>query len=256
MRKQTSHMPEHETADAPGGSGQALFTTTHWSVILAAANQETPEAAAALERLCRIYWYPLYAYVRRRGYSPEDAQDLTQEFFARLLEKNFLVQVDPGKGKFRSFLLAAINHFLANEWDRANAVKRGGRVTFLALDHDSAEQRLAEISLDRSPEQIFERCWALAFLQEVLGRLRDEVVQAGHAAHFEELKVFLTGDKSSVSYAELAAKLGTNEAALRKEVQRLRHRYGELLREEIGRTVANPAEVEDELCHLFTVLSG
>ena len=161
-------MPEQETADAPGGAGQALFTTTHWSVILAAANQETPEAAAALERLCRTYWYPLYAYVRRRGYSPEDAQDLTQEFFLRLLRKNYLGQVDPGKGKFRSFLLAAINHFLANEWDRANAVKRGGRVTFLALDHDSAEQRLAETSpgIRRSrsssgagPSPSSRRCW-------------------------------------------------------------------------------------------------
>jgi RNA polymerase sigma-70 factor (ECF subfamily) len=234
----------------------ATFATTHWSVVLSAGQQQSPEADQALETLCRTYWYPLYAYVRRRGYSPEDAQDLTQEFFARLLEKNYLVQVDPGKGKFRSFLLAAINHFLANEWDHANAVKRGGRVTFLALDHDSAEQRLAEASLEHSPEQIFERCWALAFLQEVLGRLRDEVVRAGRADHFQELKVFLTGEKSSVSYAVLAAKLGTNEPSLRKEVQRLRRRYGELLREEIGRTVANSAEVEDELCHLFTVLSA
>jgi DNA-directed RNA polymerase specialized sigma24 family protein len=236
--------------------GTATFATTHWSVVLAAQAAQTPLATEALEKLCRTYWYPLYAYVRRRGYSPEDAQDLTQEFFARLLEKNFLVQVDPGKGKFRSFLLAALNHFLANEWDRVNAVKRGGRISFLALDHDSLEQRLAEVSMEHSPEQIFERCWAVAFLQAVLGRLRDEVVQAGRAAHFLELKVFLTGEKSSVSYAELAAKLGTNEPSLRKEVQRLRHRYGELLREEIGRIVANPAEVEDELCHLFTVLSA
>ena len=240
----------------PSAKVSGLFTTTHWSVVLAAGLSESPQAAQALEQLCRTYWYPLYAYVRRRGHSPEDAQDLTQEFFSRLLRKDYLAQVDPGKGKFRSFLLAAISHFLANEWDRTNAVKRGGRVTFLALDHDSAEQRLAEISLERSPEQIFERCWALAFLQEVLGRLRDEVDQAGRSAHFAELKVFLTGEQSSVSYAVLAAKLGTNEASLRKEVQRLRHRYGELLREEIARTGASPAEVEDELCHLFTVLSA
>ena len=240
----------------PSAKVSGLFTTTHWSVVLRAGDGDSPQAASALEQLCRTYWYPLYAYVRRRGYGPEDAQDLTQEFFLRLLRKDYLAQVDPRKGKFRSFLLAAINHFLANEWDRANAVKRGGRVTFLALDHDSAEQRLAGISRERSPEQIFERCWALAFLQEVLGRLRDEVDQAGRSAHFAELKVFLTGEQSSVSYAMLAAKLGTNEASLRKEVQRLRHRYGELLREEIARTVASPAEVEDELCHLFTVLSG
>ncbi len=249
-------MTGRETEDGPGAVAQSVFATTHWSVVLATTDQDSPQAAVALEQLCRTYWYPLYAYIRRRGYGPEDAQDLTQEFFLRLLRKDYLARVDPGKGKFRSFLLAAINHFLANEWDRTNAVKRGGRVTFLALDHDSAEQRLAEISLERSPEQIFERCWALAFLQEVLGRLRDEVDQAGRSAHFAELKVFLTGEKSSVSYATLAAKLGTNEASLRKEVQRLRHRYGELLREEIARTVASPAEVEDELCHLFTVLSG
>jgi RNA polymerase sigma factor (sigma-70 family) len=255
VQAQAGIMMGRETEAAPGAAAQPLFATTHWSVVLAAVNHETPEATAALEQLCRTYWYPLYAYVRRRGYSPEDAKDLTQEFFARLLEKRFLLQVDPGKGKFRSFLLAAINHFLANEWDRANAVKRGGRVTFLALDHDSAEQRLVESSLEHSPEQIFERCWALTFLQEVLGRLRNEVVQAGRATHFGELKIFLTGDKPSTAYSELAAKLGTSEAALRKEVQRLRHRYGELLREEIGRAVANPIEIEDELCHLFTVLS-
>ena len=155
-------------------SHEGIFATTHWSVVLAAGGPGTPESAAALEQLCRTYWYPLYAYVRRRGYSPEDAQDLTQEFFLRLLRKHYLGQIDPGKGKFRSFLLAAINHFLADEWDRASAVKRGGRVTFLALDQDSAEQRLAGASTRHSPEQIFERCWALAVLQKVLMRLREE----------------------------------------------------------------------------------
>ncbi len=242
------------TTDSPGAVGQPVFATTHWSVVLAAANEEKPEAAAALERLCRTYWYPLYAYVRRRGYSPEDTEDLTQEFFLRLLRKHYLGQVDPSKGKFRSFLLAAINHFLADEWDRASAVKRGGRVTFQALDPDSAEQQLAEASTEQSPEQVFERFWALAFLREVLGRLREESTESGRAAHFEELKIFLTGEQALVSYAELSSKLGSSEAALRKEVQRLCHRYGELLREEIARIVANPAEVEDELRHLFAVL--
>jgi DNA-directed RNA polymerase specialized sigma24 family protein len=255
VRTQAGRMLGREIADASGAVGQPLFTTTHWSVVLAAANEERPEAAAALERLCHTYWYPLYAYVRRRGYSPEDAQDHTQGFFLRLLRKHYLGQIDPGKGKFRSFLLAAINHFLADGWDHANAVKRGGGFTFLALDQDSAEQRLAGASTQHSPEQIFERCWALALLQEVLNRLREEASQAGRAAHFGELKVFLTGEKSPVSYAELAAKLGSGEAALRKEVQRLRHRYGELLREEIARTVADPLEIEEELRHLFRVLS-
>jgi len=248
-------MTGRETAVASGAEGQPIFATTHWSVVLAAANEQSREAAAALEQLCRTYWYPLYAYVRRRGYSLEDAQDLTQEFFWRLLRKNHLAKIDPAKGKFRSFLLAAINHFLANEWDRARAVKRGGRIEFLPLDQESAEQRLAEIARERSPEQIFERCWAITFLEKVLGQLRDEMFQAGRGEHFEGLKGFLTGEKPADSYAILAVRLGTNEAALRKEAQRLRQHYGELLRQEIERTVASPAEVEDELCHLFTVLS-
>jgi RNA polymerase sigma factor (sigma-70 family) len=249
-------MSGQRSPEAPSVRGQPLFTTTHWSVVLAAGEQNTPESAEALERLCATYWYPLYAYVRRRGYSPEDAQDLTQEFFLRLLRRHYLGQIDPGKGKFRSFLLAAINHFLADEWDRASAVKRGGRVRFLALDPDSAEQQLAGALNRHSPEQLFERCWALALLQEVLSRLREEAGQAGHAGHFEELKIFLAGEKPPVSYTELAAKLGSSETALRKEVQRLRHRYGELLREEIARTVADPREFQEELRHLFRVFSG
>jgi RNA polymerase sigma factor (sigma-70 family) len=249
-------MSGRESEDALLLAGQPVFATTHWSVVLTAANEAAPEASAALEALCHTYWYPLYAYVRRRGYSPEDAQDLTQEFFLRLLRKHYLGQIDPAKGKFRSFLLAAINHFLANEWDRSTAVKRGGRVTFLALDHDSAEQRLAEAATEHSPEQIFERSWALALLQEVLGRLREEADRSGRATHFQELKVFLTGERSPVSYAELAVKLEATDAALRKEVQRLRQRYRELLREEIARTVSDPLEVQAELDHLFAVLSA
>ncbi len=242
--------------DVPRAGGQAVFATTHWSVVLAAANEETPQAAAALERLCRTYWYPLYAYVRRRGYSQEDTEDLTQEFFLRLLRKHYLGQVDPSKGKFRSFLLAAINHFLADEWDRASAVKRGGRITFLALDQEAAEHQLACTATRHSPEQVFERCWAIAFLQEVLEQLREESGQAGRQAHFEALKGFLTGEKPPGSYTELAAKLRSNEAALRKEVQRFRRRYGELLREEIARTVTDSSEVEEELRYLFRVLSA
>ncbi len=244
------------TPEAPSAVDQPLFATTHWSVVLAAANQETPGTAAALEQLCRTYWYPMYAYVRHRGHKPEDSKDLTQEFFYQLLRRHFLAQVDPQKGKFRSFLLAAINHFLANEWDRARTVKRGGQITFMSLDENLAEQRYAgEQEAGRSPEQLFERAWALALLERVLGRLREEAVRTERATHFAELQIFLTGEKTPASYAALAAMLGTNESALRKEVQRLRQRYGELLREEIGRTVANTVEVEDELCHLFTVLS-
>lgn len=240
---------------APSAVGQRVFATTHWSVVLAAAKEDSPYAAVALEQLCRTYWYPLYAYIRRRGFGAEDAQDLTQEFFFRLLHKHYLGQVDPGKGKFRSFLLAAINHFLANEWDRTTAQKRGGGIAFITLDDDSTEQRLAQASTVRSPEQVFERSWALTLLQEVLGRLRGEAIRVGREAHFEALKVFLTGERSSLSYAELAAKLETGEAALRKEVQRLRQRYGELLREELVRTLTDPLQVQEELAHLLTVLS-
>ncbi len=233
-----------------------LFATTHWSVVLAARQQDLPQATEALENLCRTYWYPLYAYVRHCGRSPEDAQDLTQQYFQLFLQKHFLAQVDPRKGKFRSFLLASMNHFLANEWDRAKTLKRGGQVTFVPLEELQPEERYQqEQSTGRSPQELYERAWALAFLEGVLRRLRDESVQAGRGAHFNELKVSLTGEKPSASYATLAARLGTKEETLRKEVQRLRHRYGELLRQEIARTVANTAEAEEELCHLFTVLS-
>ena len=250
-------MTGRETTEVPGAVGQPLFTTTHWSVVLAAADQETPEAAAALERLCSTYWYPLYAYVRHRGHTPEDSQDLTQEFFCRLLRKNYLAHLDPRKGKFRSFLLAAINHFLANEWDRARTLKRGGQVTFVSLDEVQVEQRYqGERLAGRSPEEIYERTWAIALLDKVLGRLREETAASGQSTRFEELKAVLMGERPSLTYAELAVKLGTTEPALKMAVQRLRRRYAELLREEIAHTVRDPEEVEDELRHLRAVLSS
>ena len=235
----------------------ATFSTTHWSVVLTAGQSSSSQAAEALEKLCRTYWYPLYAYVRRRGNGVSDAQDLTQDFFYRLLDRDWLAQVDRRKGKFRSFLLMAMNHFLANEWDRAKRVKRGGRVFFQSYEDDACEQRYREeANLDRSPEQLYEQRWAMALLETVLARLRGEATVAGRLEQFHELKGFLTGEKRSITYADLAAKLSTTEAALKMAVQRLRHRYGELLREEIANTVANPSEVEDELRHLMTVLSG
>ena len=235
----------------------AVFATTHWSVVLTAGQSSSSQAAEALEKLCRTYWYPLYAYVRRRGNGVSDAQDLTQDFFYRLLDRDWLAQVDRRKGKFRSFLLMAMNHFLANEWDRAKRVKRGGRVFFQSYEDDACEQRFQEDArLDRSPEQLYEQRWAMALLETVLARLRGEATAAGRLEQFHELKGFLTGEKRSITYADLAAKLSTTEAALKMAVQRLRHRYGELLREEIANTVANPSEVEDELRHLMTILSG
>jgi RNA polymerase sigma-70 factor (ECF subfamily) len=225
--------------------------------VLAAGQCSSAEAQDALEKLCRAYWFPLYSYVRRKGHEPADAQDLTQEFFARLLARNYLGQVDPKKGKLRSFLLAAMNHFLANEWDRNHRVKRGGRVTLVSLDEAAAEERYAlEPVNDVSPETIFERRWAVAVLDAVLSRLRDEFVQTGRTPQFERLKVFLSGEKTDLSYAELAAQMETTEGVLKMAVQRMRQRCGQLLREEIAQTVANPAQVEEEIRCLFATMAG
>ena len=234
-----------------------VFATTHWSVVLAANGTNSSEAAAALEQLCVAYWYPLYAYTRHGGHRPEDAKDLTQEFFCRLLQGNYLARVDPSKGKFRSFLLAAMNHFLANEWDRSRTLKRGGNLTFLSLDELQAEERYqCEDSAGCSPDEIYEKTWALALLDKVLGRLREEIAAGGHLARFEELKPVLMGESAARTYTEVALKLGTTEPALKAMMQRWRRRYAELLREQIAQTVHGPWEVEDELRHLYAVLSG
>jgi len=230
------------------------FTTTHWSVVLAAKENSLPAAADALAQLCQAYWYPLYAFIRRRGYGPHDAQDLTQEFFYRLLDKRYLSAVDHRKGRFRTFLLAALEHFLANEWRRSQTQRRGGGQQIISID-DSAEQRYShEPATELSPERIYEQRWVLAFLEQVLGRLRAEFAEAGKGATFEALKVFLTGDRPSVSYAELAAMLGTTEAVSKMTVSRMRQRYAELLRQEIANTVSSPDQVEDELWALMAAL--
>ena len=239
------------------GQRHAAFVTTHWSVVLTAGRSDTTRAQAALARLCQAYWYPLYAYVRRRGYGPPDAQDLTQEFFARLLAQNWLAQADRERGRFRTFLLAALSHFLANEWDKARAQKRGGAVQFVPLQLDNAETRYGHEPADPvTPEQCFERRWALALLDEVLNRLRQEQVAAGAGALFDTLKPCLAGTRQAQPYAALAAELGMTEGAVKVAVHRLRHRYRQLLREEIANTVATPGEVDEEMHHLFAVLAG
>lgn len=237
-------------------AGNAQFTTTHWTMVLAARQSGTDESAVALEELCRAYWRPLYAYIRRRGYQPEEAQDLTQAFFARLLAKEYLRSVDRNKGKFRSFLLAALEHFLANEWRDARAQKRGGGSVVVSLDDTSVEEHYGHLAgQSLTPEQLFDRQWATTLLERVLGRLREEFAGSGRLKLFEVLKVFLTGDKPDESYAELAAKQGTTPAALKMAVSRMRHRYSELLRAEIASTVSRPEEVDDELNALFAALS-
>ncbi len=234
---------------------RGVFATTHWSVVLAAGGPDTPQSQAALEQLCRTYWYPLYAYVRRRGYSPEDAQDLTQEFFARLLAKQWVGMADPGRGRFRSFLLSALNHFLANEWNRANAAKRGGGQPHFSLDTASAEMLYAqELGRELNVQEIYERNWALRFLEQVRSRLRQEYAAEGKGDRFELWEQFLPGRESPLGYAEAAARLGVPEGTLKSDVHRLKRRYGELLREEIAHTVAAPEEIDDELRYLVAVL--
>jgi RNA polymerase sigma-70 factor (ECF subfamily) len=208
-----------------------------------------------LDKLCRAYWYPLYAYVRRLSYSPHDAQDLTQGFFARLLEKNFLESVDRRKGRFRSFLLASLNHFLANERDRDNSLKRGGGQLPISLDDQDAENRyLHTPQFDLSPERIFDRQWALAVLEQALTRLREEYASSGKARHFELLKAFLTGDTSDGAYSTVAEQLQVSPSSVAVAVHRVRHRYRELVRAEIADTVASPGDIDDEMRSLFAAL--
>jgi RNA polymerase sigma-70 factor (ECF subfamily) len=244
---------------ASTGSHEVRFASTHWSVVVAARRRSSPESREALATLCRAYWYPLYAFVRRQGYSAADAQDLTQGFFARLLQKQFLAAVEREKGKFRSFLLAAMKHFLANERDRARAQKRGGGaiVSLETLDFETAESRYRrEPAHNVTAERIFERRWALTLLDRVLDRLVAEYAVAGKALLFEQLKDCLTAPDSARSYAELAATLAMTEGAVKVAVHRLRRRYRELLRDEIAQTVADPREVDDEIRQLFAALAA
>ena len=246
---------EQNTGFPPDQAG--WFATTHWSVVLLAARGMAPGADAAMERLCRTYWYPLYSYVRRRGYSAEDGQDLTQEFFARLLAKNDLGQVGPEKGKFRSFLLSALNHFLANEYDRAKAQKRGAGQAPISLDAAAAEGMFGlEPVCDLTPEKIFEQRWAATLLEQAFARLQEEYTQSHKQALFTELKAFLTEGASSGDYAPVATRLNLAPGAVAVAVHRLRQRYRECVRAEVAQTVATAADLEDELRHLFAVLAG
>jgi len=234
----------------------AAFPVTHWSVILAARAGQDTQAATALENLCRAYWYPLYAFIRRQGYDPHDAQDLTQGFFARLLEKDYLADVDRRKGRFRSFLVAAIKHFLADERDKASALKRGGGQVPISLDAQAAEDcfRL-EPAHELTPEKLFERLWALSLLGKVFDRLAQDYADADKKQLFEELQEFLAPGAEATSYALPAQRLNMTEGAVRMAVHRLRQRYGQLFREEVAHTVADPNEIEEEMRHLLRVLS-
>jgi len=234
---------------------RAWFATTHWSVVLAAGNKADPRCTAALQTLCQTYWYPLYAYVRQRGYATQDAEDLTQAFFTFLLEKDRLGSLIRERGKFRSFLLTALNHFLTDQWKRASAAKRGGGHTILSLDMSDAEARFLQEPVDRiTPESLFEQNWAVTLLNTGFDRLHREQQAKGKAGQFS-LKFCLTGRGSEVPYAQLAERLQVTEASVKVLVHRLRRRYRDLLQEEIFHTVATPEEVQEELRHLFAVLS-
>lgn len=224
--------------------------------MLAARDMASPQSDVALAELCRNYWYPLYAFVRRKGHGPHDAQDLTQAFFARLLEKNYVAQADRDRGRFRTFLLSALTHFLADEWDKARRLKRGGGREIISFDAASAEERYRLEPIDQlDAAKLYERRWVTTLFDKVLARLEQEFRDSGKAGLFDALKGSLLADDSALSHAELGARLGLKEDAVKQAVHRMRRRYRELFREEIAQTVAGPGEVEDELKHLFGVLS-
>lgn len=241
----------------PGVIRQRKFATTRWSVVLHAGRHDTPNARTALEQLCRTYWYPLYTHVRRHGHASHQAEDLIQEFFARLLEKQTLGLADPKRGRFRSFMLTALDHFLADERDRARALKRGGGAETLSLDLAAAERRYDLEPADGSaPDRAFDRQWAIALLETVLHRLEQEYQHAGKTALFAALKETLTGTRESQPYGKLAAQLGMNEGAVKVAVHRLRQRYRTCLQGEIAHTVSSPEEAGEEMRHLFRTLGG
>jgi RNA polymerase sigma-70 factor (ECF subfamily) len=240
--------PHGSRGEAPG-----VFATTHWSVVVRAGDSRSPDAAAAMERLCQTYWYPLYVFARRKGHSHEDASDLTQAFFAKFLEKGYLKSVDESLGKFRTFLLTSMTHFLANEWDKSQAQKRGGGQRIISFDDASAEERYRLEPVEQTtPETLFERRWA----ETVMGVALDRLAAETEVKRFEVLKRFLLEDKGAVSYDEAAAELGMSVAGITSAIHRLRTRFGALLVEEVSNTVSAPEGVEPELRHLLGALSG
>jgi RNA polymerase sigma factor (sigma-70 family) len=249
-------MPAHSDRSNPVvPSAAGCFGTTHWSVVLAAGEGESASSREALEELCRAYWRPIYAYVRRRGHAPPEAEDLTQAFFAHFLERKLLTVVDRQRGRFRTFVLHACEYFLAKQWRDASRLKRGGGQKILSLDVTAAEDSYRNDPADQmTPERLYERQWALSLLDLTLDRLRQEWVAAGKETLFATLQNFLSGERKSVTCAQAALQLGMSEGAVRTAVHRLRQRYGEILRAEVAQTLSRPEDLEDELRHLLTVL--
>lgn len=238
-------------------SNNRIFHTTQWSVVLSAANPDAVQARGALEHLCRIYWYPIYAYIRRKGFSAEDGQDLTQSFFEHLLKREFLRHISPEKGKFRSFLQASLNYFLSDYRDRIGAVKRGGGAQIIPLDFMEAENRYRyEPQEAMGPDKLFERKWAQALLDQVLSRLEEEFKKAGKAELFRQLSVHMVEGVKEQTYGATGKSLGQSEESVKKAVHRMRRRYYQLFRSEIAHTVADEGEVEEELRYLCGVVAS
>ena len=245
-----------ESTHIPESRPQPCFVTTRWSVVLAATRGTSGESVAALEAICRDYWYPLYAYVRRCGHSPHDAQDLTQDFFCRLLEKHWLDSADRRKGKLRMFLIAALKNFMRNEWRRASAERRGGNLAQVTFDTQFAESRYAADHSARHADETFDKEWALTLLDLTVSRLREEFAAANKPEDFEVLKGCLMAERGALDYCAIASRLGLNEGAARVAVHRLRKRFREVYREEISQTLADRSDLEGELRHLAAALAG
>lgn len=248
-------MPSHSSEKSDAGCSGS-FATTQWSVVLAAGDVQHQQSREALSKLCQAYWFPLYAYVRRRVSDVDEAQELTQEFFAELLGKSIIASAVQERGRFRAFLLTALKHFLSKQWDKQRSLKRGGGKTPISLDFKAADSSLCiEPAKGLTAEQLFDQQWAITLLQIIMQRLAVEFDARGKLAQFEALKGFIVGEQAGVAYSQLAITLGTTEAATKQTVSRMRRRYRELLRQEIAQTVTNPGEVEDEIANLFTVLA-
>lgn len=249
-------MAQTEPNDAALSTEGKVFATTHWSVVLTAGRMDSSQASAALETLCRTYWYPVYAFIRRRGYGPDDAQDLTQSFFAQLLARHRLQAADPARGRFRGFLLACLRHFLANEWDKVRAAKRGGGQASIPFDDLQARQRYdLDADAPAPPDVLYERSWALTLLERVRERLREEYTHAEKGGRFDWLQRFLPGGQGDPRHPEQPQPDGPTSGAQRSEVHRFRQRYRDLLRREIAHTVQRAEDIDDEIRHLIAVLS-
>lgn len=249
-------MPSTELESGTSLSSPQQFRTTRWSVVLSALDSDTTDSRVAMEHLCRLYWYPVFHFIRRSGYAQHDAQDLTQSFFARFVEKNWLERADPSRGRFRSFLLMILKRFLAGEWKKNHAIKREGNLHWLSLNMETAETRYAQEPADTTtPEQSFEKQWALTLLETVMQSLQGQYAQDDKTELFEHIKPCLMGSRESQPYATLATQLGMSESAVKVSVHRLRKQYRECLRGEIAQTVSTPSEVDEEMKHLIRVLA-